>query len=186
MTLELDRPVTDATLWSGAVALLAIDLALLPLVHRFVPTSRFIRLRHLLPIASAAFWTVLWLWVVATFWRSVYSFVFPEALRWLLPPAFGLLFALASLLLFRVALHANRYASLTFVLLGAVLGPLTHLVAVWRGVVTKPPLMSGASPVAAIAISFPEFALYWSAILLLALALSRITGDHQEEHRAAA
>ena len=174
MTLELERPVTDATLWSGAALLVVIDAALLPLVHRLVPTSRFKRLRILVPLVSFAFWTAIWLWAMTTFWRTVYSFVFPSALRWLLPPAFGLFYALAAAVLFRLAARLDRYAAVGFVLFGAVLGPVTHVFAVWRGIVTRPPLMSGASPAAAVAVSFPEFGLYWSVILLAALALSRI------------
>jgi hypothetical protein len=184
MTLELDRPVTDATLWSGTALLVVIDSALVPLVHRLIPTSRFKRLRILLPVVSGVFWAAIWLWAMATFWRSVYSFVFPASLRWVLPPAFGLFYAFGATILFRLATRAGRYAAVGFVLFGAVLGPITHVFAVWRGIVTKPPLMSGASPVAAVAVSFPEFGLYWCVILLLALVLLRIKEGHQENDRA--
>jgi len=57
---------------------------------------------------------------------------------------------------------------LTFCLLGGVLGSLTHIWAVTRGIVTKPPMLQGASPLGAVVFAFFEYIFYWCTILLLA------------------
>jgi hypothetical protein len=46
--------------------------------------------------------------------------------------------------------------------------------AVFRGIVSKPPMLQGASPVAAVIVSVPEFALYFSIIICLATISARL------------
>jgi hypothetical protein len=48
------------------------------------------------------------------------------------------------------------------------IGSLTHIWAVHRGIVTKPPMLQGASPLAAVVMAFFEFMFYWCTILVLA------------------
>ena len=117
---------------------------------------------------SAAFWVLLWYWAVTFYWNPVYQFCFPGWSRWLLPPTMGAFFGLAAALIFDLASRSTAVPALVFVLLGATLGPLTHAVAVLRGVVEKPPMLHGASPLAAVVVSWPEFCAYWCVILLVA------------------
>jgi hypothetical protein len=51
-------------------------------------------------------------------------------------------------------------------------------------IVSKPPLLQGASPVAAIAVSAPEFALYFSAIVGLAVLSARVADRRRRRSTA--
>lgn len=83
-------------------------------------------------------------------------------------------FGLASSFLASLASRNARHSTVLFVLLGATLGPVTHLFAVTRGLLEKPPALRGASPAAAVLVSFPEFALFSCAIVLVAALLRRL------------
>lgn len=50
---------------------------------------------------------------------------------------------------------------------------ITHLWAVYRGIVDRPPMLQGADPVAAIVIAVFEFMFYWCIMLSVALLLRR-------------
>ena len=58
---------------------------------------------------------------------------------------------------------------INFCLLGGALGSLTHIWAVYRGIVTKPPMLQGASPLGAVGIAFFEHIYYWCIILTFAM-----------------
>jgi hypothetical protein len=158
-------PVTTELLWRATVLLSVIAVAVLPLVAWLVPRRRFEALRLDLAGATFVVWFLIWSTMVLVYWGDVYSFFFPWWLRWPLPFLMASGYAGVSLLMFRVARCFPRWPAVAFVLLGASLGPLTHLVAVFRGIVEKPPLLRGASPVAAVIVSAPEFALYFSIII---------------------
>jgi hypothetical protein len=168
--------VTTSLLWRATIVLSLVAAALLPLVVRMVPRERFATLKTHVVGATFLVWLVLWSVMVVAYWQSVYSYFFPAWLRWPLPLLMATGFAAASWPLWHLARRFQRWPALAFVLLGAMLGPLTHTWAVLRGIVTKPPLLQGASPVAAVSISAPEFAIYFTIILCLA-ALSRSTSD---------
>jgi hypothetical protein len=165
------QPVTTEILWRGGAILACIAAIAIPITARLVPASRFRQLRVPIILASFLVWAGMWLAVLVAYWQPVYRYLFPSHLRWFLPVLFGLGFALASLPLFSFASRRPKHPALLFLLLGAALGPITHLFAVYRGVVDRPPVLQGASPVAAVLVSFPEFALYWCVILLLAALL---------------
>lgn len=166
--------VTTQLLWRAAILFAAIDVLVVGLVVRLVTPSRFHTLKPALFAAAFVVWAGIWFGVVSAFWESVYSYVFPAALRWFLPPIFGAAFALAALLVFSLAQRARRCSVVLFILLGACLGPITHVIAVLRGVVQKPPMLRGASPLAAIVVALPEFAFYWCLIVLLAAGLAHL------------
>jgi hypothetical protein len=71
-----------------------------------------------------------------------------------------------------IALRVKWNPVPTYCLLGGALGSLTHIRAVQLGVVTKPPMLQGASPLAAVVIAFFEFMFYWCTILLLAKGIA--------------
>ena len=48
---------------------------------------------------------------------------------------------------------------------------ITHLFAVSLGIVSKPPALQGAAPVAAVVIAIFEFMFYWCVILSVAVFL---------------
>jgi hypothetical protein len=51
---------------------------------------------------------------------------------------------------------------------------VTHVWAVHLGIVDKPPMLQGASPVAAVVFAVFEFTLYWCIILSVAWSLWRV------------
>ena len=164
--------VTTSLLWRATIFLSVVAVAPLPLVIKWIPRERFADLKLHVVGATFLVWLAIWSVMVVTYWQSVYAYFFPAWLRWPLPLFMAIGFAAASLVLWYWACRFQRWPAVVFVFLGAVLGPLTHLWAVLRGIVTKPPLLQGASPVAAISISAPEFAIYFTIILCLA-AISR-------------
>jgi hypothetical protein len=99
------------------------------------------------------------------FWEPVYQYVFPDWSRWFIPPVYALFFGLISLLFWWLALRLSGNPVLGFLLLGGLWGSLTHVWAISRGILDKPPMLQGASPWAAIVLPFFEFIFYWCIIL---------------------
>ena len=165
--------VTTAILWKGAIVFALADLVLLVLLLCLLPPKRFFGLRRWVPPCAFLVWFGIWLGCAVIFWEPVYAHLFPAWSRWLLPPAMGLLFASLSRVMWRLAWRWSLPPALTFVLLGAALGPLTHLWGLTRGLMDKPPMLQGASPAAALAVAAPEFGFYFGVILLLAYFIAR-------------
>jgi hypothetical protein len=165
--------ITTAMLWQGALVLALADLALLLLLTRLVDTAAFQKLAPLLPTAAAIVWALLWLWVVTFFWDTVYAFVFPSWSRWFLPAGQALLTGAIAWAAVRVAVRLPGRAVVWYCLLGGFWGVVTHTLAVFGGIVSKPPPLQGASPAAAVGIAFFEFTFYWCVIALGSFAVVR-------------
>jgi hypothetical protein len=166
--------VTTAILWRGTLIFAPVDLLLLSLLARAVTPERFREIRRLLPVTAGVCWFLIWLSLASiVFWDAVYSYMFPVWSRWLLPPAQALLTAGVAALAVRIALRLPRFAVVGFCLLGGIWGSLSHVWAVFRGIVTKPPMLRGASPAAAVIFAFFEFTLYFCVIVTATLVLRR-------------
>jgi hypothetical protein len=175
--------VTTGVLWRGAILFAVIALVLLFVTVSFVSPTRFRLLRRYIVMTTFAVWFIIWLAMASLlYWGSVYSYFFPAWSRWLLPTFMGLGFSAASLAFWHLACKAKNWSVTVFVLLGGLLGPATHTWAVIRGIVTKPPMLKGASPLAAIIISLPEFAIYFIVITWLAV-LARWMVEGGRRHR---
>ncbi|MBN2118202.1 MAG: hypothetical protein JW730_16630 [Anaerolineales bacterium] len=98
----------------------------------------------------------------------MYSYVVPAWARTWLPWIAFVVAGAVAFGLWEAAIRLKCHPVLPYCLLGGALGSLTHLWAVQRGIVTKPPLLQGAAPLAAVVIAFFEFNFYWCTILLLA------------------
>jgi hypothetical protein len=166
--------VTTALLLQGALVFALLDLGLLLLLVWLVKPARFHQIRRLLPIVTALYWFGLWLWVVTDFWESVYRYVFSSWSRWYLPPAQALLAGAVAALAGRLAPRLPGPPVLGYCLLGGVWGVVTHIKAVFSGIVEKPPLLQGTHPVGAIVIAFFEFTFYWCLIVGVSLAAHRL------------
>lgn len=173
--------VTTGLLWTSALLLSFVAAAAVAAANLAVPRSRFCLLRAQIVWAAFLVWMGIWTAMSALFWHDVYGFFFPEWLRWPLPLLMGAGFAAASAGFWHAAVLARRASVLLFVLMGAALGPLTHVWAVFRGIVSKPPMLQGASPLAAVVVSFPEFAIYFSVIVFLAAQLRRASTKGQSK-----
>jgi len=176
MMLPDDIDVTSEALWRGALLFVAVDLpfgAVLVWRARRVP---FAELKRPLLATTLAFWFALWLWAVSTFWESVYGYVFPGWARWWLPPLQAGLAFLVAWGLWKLACQVPRREVLTFVLGGGAWGIVSHVVAIGRGILDRPPMLHGARPEAALTLAFFEFIFYWCVILTVALILRHLSG----------
>ena len=173
MTLPPDIKVTSEVLWRGTLIFALIDLGFVPLLAWRIKPTRFRQLKWALVVTAAIFWSMLWTWAFDNFWDSVYRYFFPDWARGLVPPFYGLLFAVLVLISWWGALRFSSNPVVGFCLFGGLWGMVTHVWAVYRGIVDKPPMLQGASPVAAVVIAIFELMLYWCIILSVAGLLWR-------------
>jgi len=171
-----DVRVTTEVLWRGALLFAVVDLPFVALLVRFARAIAFRELKRPLLGTTAVFWLGLWLWVVSTFWQSVYGHVFPAWSRWLLPPFQAGLACLVSWGLWWLACRVPGWPALTFLLGGGAWGIVTHVIAIVRGILEEPPMLRGARPEAALTLAFFEFTFYWCLILTAALMHRRVRG----------
>ncbi|MFZ2098771.1 MAG: hypothetical protein WAV05_19225 [Anaerolineales bacterium] len=163
--------ITTETLWLGTLIFVVMDAVFVPILAWRINPMIFRRFKWTLGITSAIFWSSLWAWGLANFWDSVYRYVFPSWAHWIIPPIYGLLYAGISLLFWWLALRLRGNVVVNFCLFGGLWGMITHLFAVSIGIVSKPPVLQGAAPVAAVVIAIFEFMLYWCVILSVASLL---------------
>lgn len=173
MSLPPDFKITSGMLWLGALILALIDVGFVPLLAWRVQRSTLRRLKWTLVATTGLFFCGLWVWALENYWDTVYSYLFPEWARWLIPPAYGLLFAAVGLLFWWLALRSPGNPVANFCLLGGLWGIITHAWAVQRGIVSKPPLLHAVQPAAALVVAAFEFIFYWCIILSLAYVLRR-------------
>lgn len=167
--------VTTAILWRGTAVFAVLDAALLALLARRVTEPAFRELRGAILGLTAIFWFAIWLGLVSIlYWDSVYGHVFPAWSRWLLPPGQALLTTMVAAGAFALATRLPAPSVVAYCLLGGVWGALGHTWGVFMGLVDKPPLLRGASPVAAVTIAFFEFAFYFCVIVAGSLLVRRL------------
>ncbi len=164
MSLLGEGRITTGMLLTGALIFAAIDALLLPLLAWRITRARFVQSRWALAGTTVVFWFGVWSLVLAYFWDTVYSYVFPSWARQVIPPAYGLAFGGLSLAFWWLAQRPRIHPVIIFCLLGGCWGIVTHILAVQLGIVTKPPALQGASPVAAVVIAAFEFTFYWCII----------------------
>jgi hypothetical protein len=171
-----DIRVTTELLYQGAFVFALMDAMYVPLLVWRVDEAAFRRLKGWLVITAAWVWFGIWSWAIGNFWETVYSYVFPAWARIWIP---AIAFAAAGLIayvLWILALRIRRHVVLMFCLMSGALGSLTHIWAVQRGIVTQPPMLQGASPLAAVVLAFFEYLFYWCVILTLAKLMDRVAG----------
>lgn len=172
--MPADFKITTDLLYKGALVFALMDAVYIPLLLWRVNEDSFRKLKWALVISAAFVWWGIWSWAIGNFWKTVYSYVFPPwAQTWIPCIAFVVAGAFA-LCLWSLALRLKGNSVLIFFLWGGVLGGLTHIWAVYRGVVTKPPMLQGASPLGAVVLAFFEYIFYWCVILTMAIIYDRV------------
>lgn len=158
--------VTSDILWKGAIFFALIDVFLITILTRFIKAEDLRKIKWRLIIYMAIFFCLLFGSIVSIiFWDSVYSYVFPVWTRWIIPPVYGLLFSLIGLLFWWIAFRLPSNPVLNFCILGGLWGLISHILAIHRGILDKPPMLQGASPIAALTLATFEFIFYWSICL---------------------
>jgi hypothetical protein len=161
--------ITNEILIKGAFIFAAADIIYVTLLIRIIKPDNFVNMKWRLTSVMGAFFFVLFGTIVSyIFWDSVYSFVFPFWFRWIIPPAYALLFALYGLLVWWLSVKTGKKMVLYFCLFGGLFGILTHTFAIFRGILEKPPMLTGANPYAALLIATFEFIFYWCVCLTIA------------------
>ena len=172
-----DIKITTAMLFQGALFFALIDAVYIPLLVWRIKEETFRRLKWTLVIAAALVWFGIWNWAINNFWDEVYSYLFPSWTQTWVP---RIVFVIAGIVAYGLWTISNRIKGKTifmYCLMSGILGSLTHIWAVYRGVVTKPPMLQGASPLGAVVIAFFEYIFYWCVILTLAALMDwAITG----------
>jgi hypothetical protein len=166
--MPTDVRVTTELLYQGMLIFALMDAVYIPLLIWRVSEESFRRLKWPLVIAAALVWCGIWAWAIANFWEPVYSYVFPAWAQTWLPWIALVVAGLVALGLWLVTIRLKRNLVLAYCLMGGVIGSLTHVWAVQRGVVREPPMLQGASPLAAVIFAFFEYIFYWCTILALA------------------
>jgi len=169
--MPTDIRITTGLLYTGALVFALLDAIYLPLLVRGVSEGTFRRLKWSLVIAAALVWYGIWSWAIGSFWEPVYSYVFPAWGRAWIPRIAFVVAGTVSFGLWTLAIRLKSNSVLTFCLMGGLLGSLTHIWAVQRGIVTKPPMLQGASPFGAVLFAFFEFIFYWCTILIVATGI---------------
>lgn len=165
--------VTSEILWKGSLLFAIIDVFLVSFLSRLIKTEDLLRIKYKLIIVMAIFFCLLFGSIVSiVFWDSVYSYVFPAWMRWIIPPSYGLVFSLAGLFFFWLAFHLPLKPVIAFCILGGLWGLITHILAIQRGILEKPPMLQGANSFAALTIAIFEFIFYWSICLSIAYLFS--------------
>jgi hypothetical protein len=168
MIASNDIKVTSEILWRGALLFAVIDLVFVSIIIKIIKPSDLFRMKWTLVIVMALFFTFLFGFITSfLFWDSVYSYVFPSWARWIIPPLYGLLFSMAGLFFWWIAFRSLKRQVIIFSLLGGLWGVITHILAIHRGILDKPPMLTGASPFAALTIAAFEFIFYWCICLTI-------------------
>ena len=167
-SMPVDLKITTELLYKGALVFALMDAICIPVLIWRVSEETFRRLKWPLVIAAALVWYGIWAWAIGKFWETVYSYVFPAWARTWVPWIAFVVAGAVAFGLWTLAIQVKGRAVLTYCLCGGVLGSLTHIWAVTRGIVTQPPMLQGASPLAAVVIAFFEYIFYWGTILVLA------------------
>src|SRR4030042_871156 len=66
------------------------------------------------------------------------------------------------------------FMAIYFCILGGLWGLITHILAIHRGILDKPPMLQGASSISALTIATFEFIFYWSICLGLTFLFQRL------------
>lgn len=168
MILLTEIKVTTEILWKGALFFALIDIIFVFGLTRLINPANLHKMKWRLVVFMAIFFCALF-GVIACyiFWDSVYCYVFPPWARWIIPPVNGLLFGTVGLLFWKLSFRLPANAVLNFCLSGGLWGIITHIWAIYRGILDKSPMLQGASPVAAVVLAAFEFIFYWCVCLYL-------------------
>ena len=165
--LTEDIIITTGILLKGAIIFAILDLVyILILVWRITPIF-FFQIKWHLTIFSGIVWFGIWKWVLSAFWDSVYVYVFPSWGEHWIPYLFGMLMVGVSFGIWSIAMKTRYHPLTSFLILTGFWGVLTHLWAIYRGILTTPPMLRGSSPFAALLIAFFEYIFYWCIITTL-------------------
>jgi len=175
MNINGDIKVTSEVLWKGAMFFAITDVILITFLTRLIKPKDLFKMKWRLLIFMAIFFCILFGSIVSLiFWDSVYSYVFPSWMRWIIPPSYGVLFSLIGLFFWWLAFKLPANPVFNFCISGGLWGLITHILAIYRGILDKPPMLQGASSISALTIATFEFIFYWSICMGFTYLIDRL------------
>lgn len=173
----MDAPRLTTSIFLLASLVTALVDAILLILVAWIPPATFRRMKWPLAAGAGVIYALLWGFLASgIYWEEVYRHVFPDALRVWLPMIYGPAFGLLALLFWSLAARAPRWPAVWFCLLGGLISIPGHLWGMSRGLM-RVPLLSQASPAAALLFGFFEFIVYFAAIVGIALLTLRLRGN---------
>jgi len=186
MKIPDDLYVTTAILLKGALVFAIIDSVYVTVLFKVIKPKDFIKMKWNLIFVMAIFFCILFYSIMSLlFWDSVYRYVFPLWARWIIPPLYGIAFASFGLLFWWLSIQKLNNSVLIFCLFGGLWGIITHVLAIQRGILEKPPMLVGSNPLAALTIATFEFIFYWCVCLSISRLISSITCKKSTDHNTA-
>ena len=174
MILPPDLKVTTEILWRGALIFALIDVVYVGVLVWRIKPAELRKLKWVIVGTTGVYWCIIWLLIGSIFfWEPVYHYVFPEWARWVIPPVYGVVFAAVGWLFWWLAFRLPGNPMINLCLLGGLWGMITHIWAIFRGILDKPPMLQGASPIATAVMPIFEFIFYWCIIISAASLLQR-------------
>jgi len=169
-----DIQLSSQALWIASLVAALIAVPVMLLLSRRIEPQLFKRLNWSIVIGAGIFWLVLGLSLFALTWESFYAKFLPDpanrslgrSLLELLP------YPLIGWLMWWVAQRLPGNPALNFCLLGGIQSLPEHLWGIYRlGMLDSVSFLRGASHLSVIVFAIPEYMLYWSSVLWLALFL---------------
>jgi hypothetical protein len=175
MTNLSELKVTTDILWKGALLFAMMDVLFVVILMSGIKPDDFRKMKRSLLSGMGIFFFLLFgILLSIVFWDSVYSYVFPVWARWIIPPCYAVLFVAYGLFAWWLSLRLPTNTVLNFCILGGLWGILTHVLAIYRGILDKPPMLHDADPLAALVLAAFEFVFYWCVCLGLTLVFRKI------------
>lgn len=173
--MPADAKLTSELFWASALVIAIVAAGFVLLLAWRVPPHRFRQLKWVLTGVAIIFWSSLWTYALwGYWWELAYRYVFPTWARWVVPPAYGLLFGAVTLLTWWLALRLPGHPIVNFSLLGGLASLPGHLWAFYgRGMLKKVPILQGVSEASTLVFGVFEFIFYWSFLLTVAALLQR-------------
>ncbi len=165
--------LSTAGLYSAAAIIALIDVALVWLLVWRIKPDRFRRMRWPVAIGSAIFWGALGTIVIWGCWDVYYSAFYPAWMRWSFP-LIALVYGLAGLAMWWLALRLPGKPILNFCLLGGLESLLEHLLGIYVLRILDIPILQGVTPLPVLAFAVFEYIFYWSLALGIAALLQGI------------
>ncbi len=167
-----DIKATSELYWIAALVAALIDVGFVSLLAWRIQTSRFRQLKWAVTGAGVVFWGTLWAYALWSWWELAYRYVFPSWARWLISPAYGLMYGACGFALWWLALRLPGNPMVSFCLLGGLISLPGHLRAIYGlRMLEKVPILQGVSPSSALVFGVFEFIFYWGIIIVIALLL---------------
>ena len=170
--MEPQRAVTTAQMWTATLVAAAIALTLGLVAARRVRSAFPPGLPAALLLVGIVWFTSLYLWAVLTFWDTCYAAVVPPWGR-VAAPFVGVADGALGWVFWWIARRVSpRHPVVPFLVLGGLLSLPGHLHGIYSwGLLEKCSVIRGITPASALVFGLFEFAVYWSAVLLVAHTL---------------